>query len=316
MRLGRSLFSLGCACQTRFVIDTLSSDTRRNPFDFNISTKQGILDGLRSEGESFDHAFSEAQMYRTPFDAQGPLANGIYFWHDYAKDEVGHVVDGWEAHHPDVMKKYRYLWPRFMERIRSEEPKTFIVSNTQSNLRADFTSDADDYERKFALNIPFFNDLVAAFDWLRVGNFEVLFLLNDVSEAIKLRALNTDPRLSIRFGGLLSNPGPSRWAYSLLLSSSNAPRIDDILGHYDSGMEIVYSGPDLAIAYREDHPFGEISVLPDAYLIMMPGTDAAITAIFENGTLKFSNKVNWKLVRPADRVCGTIERLAVAAAQG
>lgn len=300
MRLGRPVFSLGCSCQTRFAIDILSSDTRRNSFDFNISTKQGILDALRSEGRSFEHALSEATMYRTPSGAEGPTVNGIYFWHDFFKDESGAVIDGWEQHHPEVLQKYRYLWPRFMERIRSPEPKTFVVSNTQSNLH-DFADDPDDFQRKFTLDTAFFNDLVSTFGALGVRNFEVLYLLQSIEGCVKLRAATDDPRLSVRFGGHLSNPGPSRWAYSFLLNETSAFRIEDLIGQYDNGIEVRRCGRDASVAYRDGQPIGELSTLPDGYLLMTPGIDDGITAYFESGTLAFSDETKWTQTRAAGR---------------
>ncbi len=120
--------SLGFSCQSRFSIDLFTADHRRNPFDFNISTKEAVLRGLTTSGANFEHTKPEIDLYRmTEEGRSGVSCNGLYFWHDYPMDGR-ELASSWDTKIDGVNAKYRFLWKRFEDLlIKSPDPVTYLV---------------------------------------------------------------------------------------------------------------------------------------------------------------------------------------------
>jgi hypothetical protein len=295
--------SLGFSCQTRFSIDLFAADHRRNPFDFNISTKDAVLRGLATSGANFEHREPGIDIYRmTEERRRGVSCNGVYFWHDYPMDGK-ELASSWETNIEGVNEKYRFLWKRFASRIsKHSDPVTFIVSNTQMNL-GEFSTSTDDFDKKFGFDEAFYYELAQR---LGVGNRNgrsITFLSRDLSNVVSLRKeLSSNEGFVIRFGGLMNLATNPLVAFSTLVNT--APERKDALGclvgNYSGGARIELSGDITATVYRSgpqgEIPWAEVSMLSDGYLFVFQGRNKVFTAVMQEGSLHFSNRTTWTKV--------------------
>jgi hypothetical protein len=214
------LISLGYSCQTRFMIDALHADQKRQPFDFNITSRPALINALATDGASLEHREGNTAPYIMPGDRrEGIGVDGMYFWHDYPlnEDKLSLHPD-WRHKMAEINVKYAYLWQRFSALIRSETPKTFVLSNSQRNL-VEFAANEADFQRKFGLGRQAFEEITAALDAYGARNYALKFLSRleeETQETADLQGERLDHRyvgpLRLRVdgtlaAGLLSSPG-------------------------------------------------------------------------------------------------------------
>ena len=195
--------SLGFSCQTRFMIDALIPEQKRQPFDFNITSRAALIRALATDGESLAHGADEALPYRMPGDfREGIGVAGMYFWHDYplGDDRLSLHAD-WRDKVAEVNAKYAYLWRRFSEVIRSGDEKTFVLCNTQKNL-TEFADDEADFAEKFGLGRQAFDEIAAALDGYGAKNYRLKFISRSKDEVAETSGIAGD-RLDHRFAGPL-----------------------------------------------------------------------------------------------------------------
>lgn len=287
--------SLGFSCQTRFSIDVYSADPRRNPFDFNITTKGALLAALRTEGRNFILAPDDAAVYKMPTSKrEGVHGNGIYFWHDYAIVQNARLDDGWPGALEKTNEKYKYLWERFLKRLRDPlEEKRFIVTNTQANL-LEFSSSEADYADKFGLDAAFYNALVGTLDAIGISNYRILFVARRVDEWLALRAGVKDPRFAARFGGAMRLPTHPRVARSVIEPlEARTQRLAHIAGAYTNRCAIQPAERGTSLVTRGGKPWGEVSAELDGYLFVLDGNNRIFTAIADGPRIRFSNRSVW-----------------------
>lgn len=194
-------FSLGFSCQSRFAIDVVAPTTHRAPFDFNITTRTALLEGLRTKGASFVHDVGTGTPYRMPLSGrEGLEAAGSYFWHDYPFTETGALRPDWTETIDAVNQKYAFLWERFLGDLALPGRKRLVLSNTQFNL-PEFAASPSDFETKFGIDATLCRDLTAELDRL-TDDYDLVCLLRCREAADRLRQEVRDRRLIVRFGGV------------------------------------------------------------------------------------------------------------------
>lgn len=197
------LISLGFSCQTRFMIDALIPVQKRQPFDFNITSRAALLRALATDGASLAHTAEDALPYRMPGDRrEGVGVSGIYFWHDYPlQDDKLSLHADWRDKVTEVNAKYAYLWRRFSEVARSAAEKTFVLCNTQKNL-PEFAADEADFADKFGLGRQAFEEIAAALDGYGAKSYRLKFISRSRDDVAETAAVAGD-RLDHRFAGPL-----------------------------------------------------------------------------------------------------------------
>jgi hypothetical protein len=193
--------SLGYSCQTRFTLDLVDPDQKRMPFDFNITSRPALIRAFETDGASLQHGEHSVTVYGMKSgDREGIEVSGMFFWHDYPLDE--HKVRlhrDWPSKIATVNEKYAALWRRFAGLMRSDDPKTLVLSNSQRNL-PDFAEDAADFDLKFGLGRQAFAEIAGALEAFGARNYRLKFLSRSVAE-LKETAELGDDRLDHRFLG-------------------------------------------------------------------------------------------------------------------
>lgn len=246
------LISLGHSCQTRFIIDHVDAGGRRMPFDFNITTRQAVIRALATDGASLAHDEGSASIFRAARDGRtGINAGGLYFWHDYplAEDKLA-LADGWQRDIPRVNEKYAALWSRFSALLRSDAPKTLLLSNSQHNL-PDFAADGADFHHSFGLGLAAFEEISQALDAHGARNWRLLLLTRDIADLAQTIGLD-DPRLDHRYVGTLSLRPDMAVAESLAIDGGGT--IDeDLSGTYEDATFTIRSHrPGISIIFAHD----------------------------------------------------------------
>lgn len=289
--------SLGHSCQTRFVIDYLGGDTRRMPFDFNISTREAIVSALQTDGQSLQQNAETARHYAMPTTGrEGVEQSGFYFWHEYPLegDDI-RMKPGWLGEMQRVNEKYAALWERFATLARSDAPKTFILSNSQHNLKA-FATDPDDFKTKFGLGRQAFLDISGALDAFGARNYKIVFLTQSISELEETADLR-DERFDHLFVGILSLRPDNKLA-SLLTECLNEPRLEGVCGSYDNAeKQIVGVSDKVAIIYKAENgvprAYGSLTKMNGGFIAFFEGRDQMFKVASAERSLYFSNGARW-----------------------
>lgn len=289
--------SFGFSCQTRFSIDAVSFDFLRRPFDFNITSQQGLVRAFMTDGQSLRPAFEDFSIFTMPVEKrQGVEANGIYFWHDFPieADSLS-LAANWEDSLDKVNKKYASLWPRFAALLRSDHPKTLVVSNSQSNLQQ-FSSDEADFDRKFGLGPDAFLKINQALLDFGARNFKLQFLTRTLSDLERCLRQIDDPCFEAQFVGTLSPPFNTMVAASLVCA--HYIDIAQACGSFDGQDKLVKQISDRsALIYRNasgDYVlWASIMAMRDGYLASFAGHNKVFKAVIDSGDLYFSNRTKW-----------------------
>jgi hypothetical protein len=219
------LISLGYSCQTRFTIDQISPENKRMPFDFNITSRPALINAFETDGQSLQHGEHSATVFVMRSGARhGVEVDGMYFWHDYPLQEDKILLHHeWRAKITNVNEKYTMLWKRFSALVRSDEPKTFVLSNSQRNL-PDFAEDDIDFDSRFGLGKQAFLEITETLGAYGAQNYRLKFLSRSPGELEETAELEDD-RLDHRFLGpstLRIEPVKAR---RLLVESDDSRRI-------------------------------------------------------------------------------------------
>ncbi|UVC08600.1 hypothetical protein IHQ71_26305 [Rhizobium sp. TH2] len=292
------LISLGHSCQTRFIIDIMGGESqRRMPFDFNITTRQALVNALQTNGASLRQCPERAATFVTQAEGrQGVEIEGLYFWHDYplAEDKLALRCD-WRDDIDRVNEKYAALWQRFAAHARSDEAKTFFLSNTQHNLDQ-FAAEPADFAGRFGLGLAAFEEISAALDAFGARNYRLLFLSRTIREVEETAEVN-DRRLDHRFSGKLSlRPDPA--ILSRLFANIDGLCLAGACGSYDGSGKLVKAISDrAAIIYRLENgtavPHGTLFAAGGELAAAFEGRDQVFQASNRGRGLQFSNGVEW-----------------------
>lgn len=292
------LISLGHSCQTRFMIDIMGGEgQRRMPFDFNITTRRALINALATDGASLRHCPERAATFVTETEGRhGVEIEGLYFWHDYplADDKLALRCD-WRNDMARVNEKYAALWQRFTALARSDEAKTFFLSNTQHNLDQ-FATDRADFDEKFGLGLAAFNEISSALDAFGARNYRLRFLSRSIREVEETAGLS-DERLDHRFSGKLSlRPDPA--ILSRLFADVDGICLAGICGSYDASGKLVKAISErAAIIYRLENgaavPHGTLTAAGGELAAAFEGRDQVFQARNGGRGLHFSNGVEW-----------------------
>lgn len=294
--------SLGFSCQTRYSIDQLFGDHRRNPFDFNVTTRSAVLEALATEGTNFRHDAGTASVCAIRQAGMRRIrSNGVFFWHDYPRDGL-EMKPGWEAEIPRVNQKYAYLWPRFLNTLRDASmPKLLICANTQTNLIMFLDSDAE-FQENFGLDLEFVTKLQETLTGVGARNYSLLLINRHILQAHRIaRHAGQLPGVKSRFWGATPWPSDTMLAAATLISRLPPEEACDRLMRLEGewGDHVIRRiGDDLAYVYfrRPDGglaPRGEITALEDGYLLVMHRSKP-MTAILDGQKLVFSNGSRWE----------------------
>lgn len=289
------LVSLGFSCQTRFMIEALYPELKRQPFDFNITSRAALIRALETDGASLMHRPETMATYRMPVEGrQGIEVSGIFFWHDYPLEEDKLTLHpDWALKHEQVNAKYQMLWQRFSDLIRSETEKTFVLSNSQHNL-PQFAENETDFGRKFGLGRAAYEELVAVLDGYGAQNYRLKFLSRSVAELAETADLH-DERLDHRFVGALSlRVAPDMVAK--LFSGGDEPDIAVVAGRYENGEKLVQpisARTALIFDRGEAQPQGSLSRIQSGLLAAFPGRNTLTTVALDGDGLVFSNGMRW-----------------------
>lgn len=292
------LISLGHSCQTRFIIDMMGGETqKRMPFDFNITTRRALINALATDGASLEHCPERVETFVTASEGRhGVEIDGLYFWHDYplAEDKLALRCD-WRNDMARVNEKYAALWQRFAALARSEDTKTFFLSNTQHNLDQ-FTNDGADFDAAFGLGRAAFEEITAALDAFGARNYMLRFLSRSIREVEETSELNDD-RLDHRFSGKLSlRPDPT--ILSRLFARYGGISLAEICGSYDASSKLVTAiSEGAAIIYRLENgaavAHGTFTAAGGQLVAAFEGRDQVFQARNVGQRLHFSNGVAW-----------------------
>jgi len=291
------LISLGHSCQTRFIIDAIDPAGRRMPFDFNITTRQALIRALETDGASLRHDEGDAAVFSMPGDGrQGLDVGGLFFWHDYplAEDRL-RLADGWQRDIARVNEKYAALWSRLSAALRSDEPKTLVLSNSQHNL-GQFAADDEAFANRFGLGRDAFDALVAVLDDHGARNYRLLFLTRSVAEFAETAGLD-DPRLDHRFVGILSLRPDPRVAGSIGPGETGAD-MAMLDGLYGGGTWKVEARSNrVAILHRNTEtgfrPQGSITLSGQSHIAWLEGRDRFTDITFDAGEIRFPDGQRW-----------------------
>ena len=268
------------------------------PFDFNITTRPALIAALDSDGQSLRHDEDSARVFAMPSDGrEGIEVDGLFYWHDYQLGPDGlRLADGWQREIGRVNEKYAALWARFAQLLRSDEPKTIALSNTQHNL-AQFAATGEDFARDFGLGRAAFDAIALALDRFGARNYRLLFLTRTIADLAETTALD-DPRLDHRFVGILSLR-PDRRVAASVLPGRPAPSIAALTGSYDNGLwQVSAVSHDSAIIHRRTsdgfHPFGSISFAEESPVAWFEGRDGFRDISHMDGEIRFADGSRWR----------------------
>jgi hypothetical protein len=291
------LISLGYSCQTRFMIDALHPDLKRQVFDFNITSRPALIGALATDGGSLRHDGQTATTYTMPKEMrEGVEVRGMFFWHDYplSEDKLT-LANGWSAKSEDVNSKYAMLWQRFSDVLRSDIDKTLVLSNAQHNL-AQFTAGDSDFDTKFGLGRRAHDEITEALEAYGARNYRLKFLsrsLGDVEETADLQG----DRFDHHFVGTMSLRTAPELAAHLLLWPGQST-IEMVAGAYEDGRTVVrpISGKVALIFDMTGDgrtPTGAISQVQDGWIAGFGGRDHVFAVASDDAGLRFSNGTRW-----------------------
>lgn len=293
----RRPISLGLSCQSRFTIDCVSAEHRRAPFDYNITTKAGLLDALRSDGAVFRLADEAAlRVYRAPREGrEGIEAGGVFFWHDFDLNPDETLAPGWRSQVEEVRQKNTLIWRRFRKLLaEGDGPVTFVLSNTQLNL-GEFASDFDDFTDKFRFTQDFVRDLRSAVESLGVKDARLLLLNRYLRDSIELNHAVDAPWCRSIFCGPLTFSSDALIAASAFTDQPPADQLKAACQRYEDGWRVVEVGEGSAAITRNGELAGELRPMRGGYIAAFDdGHDAIRTAVLDEGALYWSDKTRWR----------------------
>ena len=295
--------SLGLSCQSRMTIDAAYGKQTRWPFDYCITEKAALLAGLRSRGRSFQHTEKSSNVYVMPRSRrEGVCSEGVYYWHDYPLADRNSLSNDWRASVPVVNEKYEFLWRRFLDELERPGEIVFTVGTTQENL-TEFANDGEDFQRKFAIDGAFIDELADALRALCTDQFSILVLVRSFQEADSIRAQCRFPDVEVRFCGALTLPTHDLLARSLgqLSQPGTSKAMTALEGEYDNGAVIKCLSDQVARIYRvageRVTPWAECYTLSEGYLINFDSRrNSVFNATLEDHCLKFSNGSSWRKI--------------------
>lgn len=303
MAITPTLLSLGHSCQTRFILEGLDRASRRMPFDFNITTRPALIAALDTDGASLRHDEDSARVFAMASDGRAGIeVRGLFYWHDYplGPDGLG-LADGWQREIARVNEKYAALWTRLADMLRSDEPKTLMLSNSQHNL-AQFAATDAHFADDFGLGRKAFEDIAGALDRFGARNYRLLFLTRTIADLAETIDLD-DPRLDHRFVGVLSLRPDRRVAASLAPGQpaldQPAPGIHALVGSYDNALwQVSALSHHSAIIHRRTpeglRPFGGISFAGTNPVAWFEGRDGFKDISHLDGEIHFPDGSRWR----------------------
>ena len=292
------LVSLGYSCQTRFIIDIMGeAANRRMPFDFNITSRAALLRAFESDGASLRQSVEEARIFTEPREArEGIEIGGMYFWHDYPLDEAKlRLRPDWRNDIGRVNEKYAALWQRFAALVRSDEPKTLFLSNTQHNL-GQFSEGEIHFAEHFGLGRKAYDTLMATLEGFGARNCRLLFLSRSIRDVIETADVKID-RLDHRFAGKLSLR-PQQAILSKVLAEKLQPVPDILIGSYERGARRLSYLTDRAaliehVEVAGTAPVGLLTATGEGLVVAFEGRDQVFDVRADANGLAFSNGMKW-----------------------
>lgn len=292
MAVAMHTISLGFSCQTRFSLDEFDCNMLRLPFDFNITSRDFLIETLLRDGQNL--LDGDLKIFQMPKEKwQGVQRDGILFWHDFPLAGF-EVAAGWQEKIPALREKYRYLWDRFRQVLRGDGYKKFYLSNTQANL-TDYTASDDEFHNKFALDSDFYLRLREALLHYGVRHFDITFINRNINDADALRPHEAQGEggLLSRFVGILDLPCHQAVAMSLV-PLCHRTSIRAVVGRYSNGCCIEYINEYRAAVYVEGNVWGEIVPYFNGYLMFLNAKGMIWKAALSvEGELKFNNHTRW-----------------------
>ncbi len=228
---------------------------------------------------------------------EGVCSGGVYYWHDYPLADRNNLSEDWLASVPGVNEKYEFLWRRFLDELARPGEIVFTVGTTQDNL-VEFASGEEDFQRRFAIDGAFIDELADALQMVCADRFSILALVRSLGEADDVRAHARFARFNLRFCGALSLPTHEILAGSLAqLAAGPSEALRLLEGKYDNGAVIKRHSHDAARIYHNKGgyaPWAECYALPEGYLINFNSRrNAVFTATLSDDRLRFSNGTAW-----------------------
>lgn len=278
------------------MIDALHPDLKRQPFDFNITSRPALVKALATDGASLEHHEDRAATYVMPKEArEGVEVSGMYFWHDYPlQDDKLSLHQDWRRNMQQVNAKYTMLWKRFSETLRSDTAKTLVLSNSQHNL-PQFAPDQPTFDLRFGLGRQAYEEIVEALDAYGARNYRLKFLSRSIHELADTADLQG--KLDHRFVGALSlRVAPDLVTH--LFSRSDGAGFDELQGSYDSGEKTIRAISDRAAlifntANGKPYPYGSFSRGETGFIAAFEGRDQIFTVARNGSELQFSNGTRW-----------------------
>jgi len=290
--------SLGFSCQTRFFVDAVSVEVERLPLDYCVITKPALLRTLADRGESFVVTRDACAIHELPSDgAQGVHCDGVFYWHDFPRDENAKMIADWPRAIPDVNAAYRRRWSRLSRVLDDpDEEKLLVLSNSQINL-PQYAENGADFRTKFGLDARFVEDLRTTLDRTGVRNHKILLLVSDILDFLKIEmnARSTDGSVEAVFVGTLDLPthavvssAVQRWTAGLAPGDADLSRLN---GKYDDGILIATVSPDASIVLRDNRPWGIARRFWNGFLFAFnSGVNEVCRAKYVDGELMFSGR--------------------------
>jgi len=263
---GALLISLGFSHQTQLVISRIGGRQPRMPFDTGITTRMTILDALRRQRKSAN-----------------PLGDEPYSLELQAR------------RHQITFGRESACWKQFLDVVRSNAPKTFVLSNAEQRLKTLAGDDAA-FARNFGLGRETFEELVQALDDFGARNYRIVFLSHSLRE-VESTARLADPRLDHRFVGILSCRSHIETA-ARLFAALDEPILSAACGPYDGSRKLVMAiNSNVAIIYEvaagKQSPRGSLTRLNGGFAAFFEDRDQCLTAIGTEHGLYFSNGTWW-----------------------
>lgn len=291
-----------------------------NPFDYIITTKSFLLNYLENiqlKGVDQDffknyQAESEWSLYQMPLEQTdgvlvGTVDNGVYLWHAFTRNEKA-TSSHWTSAIDNVIDKYSFLFTRFAERMLTVDSieKTFIISNTQINLK-DFGI-PERWRESFGFDADFLDSINSALNQITSGCYKILCIVRSLEEFTLLTSLSSsryEGKCHILYGGVTGVSSAEfvpQVLREIICPYMNSFDLPDISGFYDNGTRIVkiqsnsfFSYSHYLVYKSNNKVWAAItSTISGSYAIFEGGGRYSMVA--ERETLYFSNKTRWTKV--------------------
>ncbi|NQZ99378.1 MAG: GSCFA domain-containing protein [Myxococcales bacterium] len=297
------IISLGFSCHTRFGINAVVGERHlpeetnhgpRFPFDWLVTTRDGLLNTLRQNGRPLWAPADELSVYyQRLIPSSGVEGDGLLFWHDYPRDADRLLLSSWHESVKEVADKYRFLWARMMAVLRDPDvDKVLVISNTQSDL-AGFIPDGSTFELAFGLSNAFVKSLVETLHDLGAVRFRLHLMCHSLSEKLELLSLPALDGAGVRhcfFGSQLTDPRElaTQAVFRPLLGEPMDLELSTLVGMYDGDSKAVIPGDagQVLVCQRQGdewEPWGAISAAQSCYY-----------AVFETASVSKAMAATWR----------------------